>query len=112
MTDITVQTTPEGIGVIAPVGRLNMVSAKRLTEAVAGLIDGGAPRIVVDLAGTEFMDSSGLGALIAGLKSARQAGGDLRLACPTEQVTTILKLTNLDKVLRPRESVEGAFDGV
>jgi anti-sigma B factor antagonist len=111
MTDISVQTTPEGIGVISPVGRLNMVSAKRLTEAVAGLIEGGVARIVVDLAGTEFMDSSGLGALVAGLKSARQAGGDLRLARPTVQVTTILALTNLDKVLRPRESVEEAFDG-
>lgn len=110
MTQFHVQQTDRGIGVIAPEGRLNMVSAKQLTEAVAGLIDAGSPRIVVDLAATEFMDSSGLGALIAGLKSTRQAGGDLRLARPSEQVRTVLSLTNLDRVLRARDTVEGAFD--
>jgi anti-sigma B factor antagonist len=110
MTEFTVERTDRGIGVIRPAGRLTMVSAKRLTEAVAGLVEGGATRVVVDLSATEFMDSSGLGALVAGLKSTRQAGGDLRLAAPNEQVLTILRLTNLDKVLRPRASVEEAFD--
>lgn len=112
MTQFHVHQTDQGVGVIAPEGRLNMVSAKQLTEAVAGLIDGGTFRIVVDLAATDFMDSSGLGALIAGLKSTRQAGGDLRLARPTEQVRTVLTLTNLDRVLRARDTVEGAFDVV
>lgn len=110
MTEFTVERTDRGIGVIRPVGRLTMVSAKQLTEAVAGLIDGGTSRIAVDLSATEFMDSSGLGALVAGLKTTRQAGGDLRLAAPNEQVLTILRLTNLDKVLRPRDSVDEAFD--
>ena len=110
MTQFHVHQTDQGVVVIEPEGRLNMVSAKQLTEAVAGLIDGGTFRIVVDLAATDFMDSSGLGALIAGLKSTRQAGGDLRLARPTEQVRTVLSLTNLDRVLRARDTVEGAFD--
>jgi anti-sigma B factor antagonist len=110
MTEFTVERTDRGIGVIRPAGRLTMVSAKQLTEAVAGLIDSGTARIAVDLSATEFMDSSGLGALVAGLKSTRQAGGDLRLAAPNEQVLTILRLTNLDKVLRPRDTVDEAFD--
>lgn len=98
------------VTVIVPKGRLNMVSAGRLKELVADLVEDGRPRIVVDLAETSFLDSSGLGALIAGLKSARQAGGDLRIARPTQGVLTVLELTNLTRVLRPRESVEGAFD--
>lgn len=109
MIEFAVDTTPDGIGVVAPQGRLNMASARRLKEILDGLVGQGTTRIVVDLDGTTFLDSSGLGALIAGLKSARQAGGDLRLARPTEAVTTVLGLTNLDKVLRPRDSVEGAF---
>jgi anti-sigma B factor antagonist len=63
---------------------------------------------VVDLSGTAFIDSSGLGALIAALKKARQAGGDLRIVGPTEQVRTVLGLTNLDRVLRPFDRVEDA----
>jgi anti-sigma B factor antagonist len=47
---------------------------------------------------------------VAGLKTARQAGGDLRIARPSESVMTVFKLTNLDKVLRPRDDVESAFD--
>jgi len=111
MTDFDVRTDARGIGVVTPKGRLNMVSAKQLRAAVTELVEGGTTRVVVDLAETTFLDSSGLGALVAGLKSARQAGGDLRIARPTQQVVTVLGLTNMDKVLRPRESVDGAFDG-
>lgn len=110
MIEFDVTTTEQGVGVVTPKGRLNMVSARRLKELLADLVRGGTTRIVVDMAETTFLDSSGLGALIAGLKSARQAGGDLRIARPTPSVMTVFELTNLDKVLRARDSVEGAFD--
>jgi len=110
MIEFDVTTTERGVGVVTPKGRLNMVSARRLKELLADLVQGGTIRIVVDMAETTFLDSSGLGALIAGLKSARQAGGDLRIARPTPSVMTVFELTNLDKVLRARDSVEGAFD--
>jgi len=110
MIEFAVETTAQGIGVVTPKGRLNMVSARRLKEILSELVSDGTSRIVVDMAETTFLDSSGLGALIAGLKSARQAGGDLRIARPTPSVQTVFTLTNLDKVLRAREAVEGAFD--
>lgn len=110
MIEFHVDTTPEGIGVVRPRGRLNMASARRLKEVLDGLVGAGTTRIVVDMGETTFLDSSGLGALIAGLKSARQAGGDLRVARPTEAVRTVFGLTNLDRVLKPRDTVEGAFD--
>jgi anti-sigma B factor antagonist len=69
-----------------------------------------ATRLTIDLNECEFMDSSGLGAIIGGLKVARQAGGDLRIARLTPQVRTVLELTNLDRVLRPYESVQEALD--
>ncbi|MGZ4447454.1 MAG: STAS domain-containing protein [Nocardioides sp.] len=109
MIEFDVSTTAEGIGVVVPRGRLNMVSARQLKERLDELVSAGTTRIVVDMAETTFLDSSGLGALIAGLKAARQAGGDLRVARPTEAVMTVFRLTNLDKVLRPRDDVEGAF---
>lgn len=49
--------------------------------------------------------------MISGLKVARQAGGDLRIAAPSRQVTTVLELTNLNRVLRTHPSPpESAFD--
>ena len=110
MIEFAVDTTADGIGVVSPKGRLTMASARRLKEVLDGLVADGTTRIVVDMEATTFLDSSGLGTLIAGLKAARQAGGDLRVARPTESVRTVFSLTNLDRVLRPRDSVEGAFD--
>ena len=110
MIEFETHTRPDGVGVVAPRGRLTMASARQMREILTGLVEHGTTRIVVDMEGTTFLDSSGLGALIAGLKSARQAGGDLRIARPTAAVVTVFELTNLDKVLRPRDSVDGAFD--
>ena len=95
--------------VIRPEGRLTVVSTAGLRALVAETVAAGHTHVVVDLSQTDFIDSSGLGALVAGLKTARQAGGDLRIARPTEQVRTVLELTNLDRVLRPTASVHGAF---
>lgn len=98
------------VGVITPRGRLNAVSARHFTEALTKVVDAGHHHVVVDLAETTFLDSSGLGALIAGLKTTRRMGGDLRLARPTPDVLDVLEVTNLTRILRPRDTVEGAFD--
>lgn len=110
MIEFEVQTRDDGIGVVTPQGRLNMVSARRLKEVLSELVEKGTTRIVVDMGETTFLDSSGLGALVGGLKSARQAGGDLRIARVSPAVMTVFELTNLDRVLRARDSVDGAFD--
>ncbi len=110
MIEFSVETTADGVVVVVPRGRLTMVSARRLKEIVGEAVSGGSNRIVVDMGETTFLDSSGLGAIIAGLKAARQAGGDLRIARPTPAVQSVLELTNLDRVLRARPSVEEAFD--
>jgi anti-sigma B factor antagonist len=95
--------------VLRPQGRLTMVTAPELRAAVAEAVESRRVRIVVDLSDCEFVDSSGLGAIIGGLKAARQAGGDLRIACVGPQVTTVLQLTNLDRVLRAHDTVAGAL---
>ncbi|GGM03440.1 STAS domain-containing protein [Nakamurella endophytica] len=96
----------DGAAVITAAGRLNMVAAPKLRELIATTVtEHHRPTVVVDLGATDFIDSSGLGALIAGLKTARSAGGDLRIARPGKQVTTVLQLTNMLRVLRPYPSV-------
>jgi anti-sigma B factor antagonist len=96
--------------VLQPAGRLNMVAAPALKSQIEESVGAGRDRIVVDFSDVVFIDSSGLGALIAGLKATRQAGGDLRIAHVPEQVMTVLRLTNLDRVLRAHPTVADASD--
>jgi anti-sigma B factor antagonist len=110
MANHETRTAAGGAIVVTPQGRLNMVAAPALRTDLHELVDGGSARIVIDLSGTTFIDSSGLGALVSGLKAARQAGGDLRIAAPSKQVETVLELTNLNRVLRSYPSVDAAFD--
>ena len=99
----------DGAVVVRSRGRLDMVAAPQLRALVTDTVGGGASRVVVDLTETSFIDSSGLGALIAGLKTTRQAGGDLRIAAAGEQVRMVLELTQMHTVLRPYEDVEAAL---
>jgi anti-anti-sigma factor len=110
MSHYQTRTTGSGVTVVRPDGRLNMVAAPALRKQLHDLVADGNARVVVDLSATDFIDSSGLGALISGLKVARQAGGDLRIAAPTRQVVTVLELTNLNRVLRAHDSADSAFD--
>jgi anti-sigma B factor antagonist len=66
---------------------------------------------VVDLTGVDLVDSSGLGALGAGVRTARHCAGGLRITASGYQVRTVPGLTNLDRVLRNHGSVEDALDG-
>lgn len=107
--EITHRANSDGVVVVIPAGKLNMVHAHHLREEVDAILAKGHNRLVVDLTNVEFLDSSGLGALIGCLKAARQANGDLRIASPTEQVKLVLQLTNLDRVLTPYTSADSAY---
>jgi anti-anti-sigma factor len=109
--DLTIIPKRDGVAVAEMVGDLNLLCASDVRTGLAAAVNDGHRRLVVDLGQINFIDSSGLGALISGLKSARQAGGDLRIASPGEQARVVLKLTTLDRVLHPYDSVEDALDG-
>ena len=99
-----------GILVIHLDGKLNMIHAPHLRTLIDSHIAAGNNRISLDLTNVDFIDSSGLGALINALKVTRQADGDLRIAAPTEQVKLILGLTNLDRVMKIYPDAETAFN--
>ena len=94
--------------IVAVKGEVDLYTAPALKERVADLVSSGRHRIAVDLAGVEFMDSTGLGVLIGGLKRCKEAGGSLALIGPREPVLKVLAITGLDKVFAIHESVEQA----
>lgn len=102
----------DGVAIISASGRLDRVSASQFRHRVSALVGEGRNRLVADLGGVDYIDSSGLAALISGLKSARESGGELRIAALGKQVRLALELTSLDRVLRPYEGVDAALDGL
>src|SRR6266567_9474287 len=102
-------STREGDGHVVVVlgGDLDVADAAGVAAAFA-VVAARAPEIIVDLAGLEFIDSSGVAALARGRKLARHAGGDLLLAAPQHQVLRVLALTRLIDVFPVHASVDEA----
>ncbi len=109
--DVTVEPRSDGVAVVRLVGRLDLASSEAVKQQLVQAVGEGHRQLVVDLDGVDFLDSSGLGALIGGLKVARVARGNLRIARPNDQVRLVLELTTLDRVLHPYATVEEALAG-
>jgi anti-sigma B factor antagonist len=97
----------DGTVVVALYGELDVVDAAAVAAALvtAAVRE---PRIIVDLAGLDFIDSSGIAALAYARRHARLAGGDLLLAAARQQVLKILAITRLVDDFRVHASVEEA----
>ena len=109
--DVIVDSRSGGVGVVRLIGRSDLLSAADVRKRLARIIADGNRRLIIDLAEVPFIDSSGLAALISGLKAARLAGGDLRIARPNDQARSVLEITSLNRVLRPYSTVEEALAG-
>jgi anti-sigma B factor antagonist len=96
--------------VVALRGELDIADAAAVAVALAA-VAARAPRIIVDLSGLEFIDSSGVAALARGRKHARHAGGDLLLAAPRQRVLRVLTMTRLTDDFGVHATVEEAASG-
>ncbi len=97
--------------VLALHGDLDTDTARTLHDALDRLLAHPAPRIVVDLAGLAFCDSTGLSAFVTGRDHAVQHGGWLRLAAPTVPLRQLLETVGLTRYLTIYPDVERAVDG-
>ena len=84
--------------VLQPSGRLDAAQAPIFRRTVLDLVSNGETSILVDLQNVNFVDSSGLGALVAALKRTREVGGKLYLCAVNDQIKTVLELTSMDRV--------------
>ena len=91
-------------------GEVDVTTTPRVRARLIALLSDGRPQLIVDLEGVNFLDSSGLGALVAALKLARSRGGELRLVCNEQRsVRKVLEVTGLDRVLERYDSVDDAL---
>lgn len=102
--------TIQDVDVLVLKGRLDTSSAKDLKNAVQELIRGGRVNMVVDLVAVTFLDSSGLGSLVAALRSVNKLNGDIKLASLQETVRVIIELTRLHRVFEIFDNTTDAVE--
>jgi anti-sigma B factor antagonist len=98
---LTFTVHPNGQGVMLRVGgEVDLATSPQLHAKLVDLVEvGEAGSVVVDLTPVAFMDSTGLGVLLAAHKRARANGRRVLLVCPGGPVLRVLRLTGMDKVL-------------
>jgi len=101
---LSVSLTREGAETVLVLsGDLDLYTTAVFRERVLDLVYDNRLRLVVDMAGLEFVDSTGLGALVGQLNRVRQGGGDMVLRHPTEAVRRSIQIVGLDRALPIRD---------
>jgi len=93
-----------------PEGELDAYTVGRFREALAELSE--VRQLLIDLSDVPFMDSAGLGALIGGIRRAREAGGDVAVACGRPTLTRLLHTTGFDRIVAVTETVADAAEAL
>ncbi|MGH8825718.1 MAG: STAS domain-containing protein [Jiangellaceae bacterium] len=104
--------TVDGCLVVEVGGEVDMTSAPTLRDHLLGHIGLGEPCLVVDLSDVEFMDSTGLSALVVAYRQGGEVGSSLRLAGAQPPVRRVLEITHLDVLLEHHDDVADAVAAV
>jgi anti-sigma B factor antagonist len=89
-------------------GEIDVYTAPRLRQAIIDLVDAGATDIVVDMEKVDFLDSTGLGVLVGGLKRVRLKEGSLAIVANQDKILKIFDITGLNKIFSIYPSVDEA----
>jgi anti-sigma B factor antagonist len=110
---VEIQVVDEGdYRVLRPQGDLDVYTVGSLRDALGRMIAEKTPKVVVDLDGVPFMDSSGLGALMGGVRRMREMGGDLAIACTREQHLKLFTITGFGEGVSIAPTTEEAAKGL
>jgi anti-sigma B factor antagonist len=95
--------------VLEVAGEVDVYTAPKLREKLVELVGDGHYKIIVDMTKVEFLDSTGLGVLVGGLKRVRSHDGSLALVCNQERILKIFRITGLTKVFPMYDSLDEAL---
>ena len=99
----------DGIEVIDVGGEIDIYTAPRLRELLTDLASTDNYQLIVNMERVEFLDSTGLGVLVGGLKRVRAHDGSLDLVCTQERILKIFRITGLTKVFGIHQTVDQAI---
>ena len=107
--DLDIETRREGdLCVLTLRGEIDVYTAPRLRQAIIDLVEDGTSNIVVDMQKVDFLDSTGLGVLVGGLKRVKTKDGALSIVATQEKILKVFDITGLNKVFPLHDSVEEA----
>jgi anti-sigma B factor antagonist len=98
----------EDHAVLEVAGEIDVYTAPKLREKLIELVNEGSYHLVVDLERVDFLDSTGLGVLVGGLKRVRNHEGSLKLVCTQDKILKIFRITGLTKVFPIHDSIDDA----
>jgi anti-sigma B factor antagonist len=101
------------VSIVALNGRLDAASAKSVLAGIKELVKRNRFNIILDMSGVEFIDSAGVGILLASYRAVDAKGGALKICAIQNQVKSIFSLTRLSKffeIFSDRASAEKDFD--
>jgi len=90
-------------------GEIDVYTSPKVKDAVTDLIDRGVYHLVINLERVRYIDSTGLGVLIGGLKRVREHGGTVNLVCNNPQIKKIFDITGLVKIFGIYDSEDAAL---
>jgi anti-sigma B factor antagonist len=99
----------DGIEVIDVQGEIDIYTAPRLRELLIALVSRGGYQLVVNLDKVGFLDSTGLGVLVGGLRRVRAHDGSLDLVCTQHRILNIFRITGLTEVFGIYQTVDQAL---
>lgn len=99
------QTSNADRNVITVSGEVDLATSPHLDAAIISALDSGAKAVAIDLTDVTFMDSSGLGVIVRGLKRCREADIDLDLVITNDRVLKVFGITGLDQVIPIHSSI-------
>ncbi|MFB9315752.1 anti-sigma factor antagonist [Nocardioides plantarum] len=99
----------DGRTIVAVGGEIDVYTAPKLRDKITELVAGGTYHLVIDMEAVEFLDSTGLGVLVGGLKKVRAHDGSLSLICNQDRLLKIFRITGLAKVFVIHESADAAL---
>ena len=100
----------DGATVVSIRGDVDNDTAPQLRDALSAAFGNGATRVVVDLSETDFLDSSGLGALV-GVSKQNADRGPLVVVCPKPHLRKLFEISRLDEVLPVHDNLAAALTG-
>jgi anti-sigma B factor antagonist len=106
--DINVEERGD-LAVVAVSGELDISTSPLLRDRLVELGSGKATKLVIDLEAVEFLDSTGLGVLVGGLKRMRSKDGDLVLVCTKPRILKVFEITALTNVFKIAASRDEAL---